>query len=150
MLLSDNAESLGNVFAQLVIDEDWQALSQCFCEPASVTAEMLAVQLAWPTLSRQIAEAFEAETGAEGPELDAPKSYEVYNDVCRDNDYGVEPFLKLGDCSATNDDGEGPFIEIEFAPDSSSGFDNCYRCILSIVDSSQPKVAGIEIELILD
>ena len=150
MLLSDAAEVLGQAFAKYAIDENWSDLSQCFTESARVTPQLLKDSLEWQTLLVRLLQAFKEETGVEAVELSPPVSYDVYNDVCRDNDYGPQPILKVGQCALTDEEGQGPFIEINFLPDEESGFDNCYRCILTIVDGDQPKVSGFEVELILD
>lgn len=150
MLLSDEAEVLGQEFAQYVIDENWSDLGQCFTDAARVAPQLLNESLAWQLLLPRLLQAFKDETGVDGAELSSPVSCDVYNDVCRDNDYGPQPIIKIGQCAVADDEGQGPFIEINFLPDEDSGFDNCYRCILTIVDGPQPKVSGFEVELILD
>ena len=138
MSSDDDVTSVSETFANCVLAAKWAEILPLLSESLArrVTAETLASEFGWDTLSVRLREMFMEMSGEPEdmvPELDPPVRFEVYEDAEWDAPEGLEP--ELG------------WVEVDFLPDEESGFDTCYNCFLGFADENGPRIMAFEISL---
>lgn len=146
MPLPKGAKQVAREFARSVIRQRWDDIPQLLTLAlrGQTTSASLADEFGWENLEPRLQQRHTALTGEEADPDDPlapPNRYEVFKvddevsgEPVRLPPAGHDPAVSVG------------WVEIDFHPDEESGFDDCYRCFLALIDEHGPKISAYQIE----